>query len=37
MDTAFRKIGIDTSAATIDYIFKLCDTDNSGNINCSEF
>ena len=37
METAFRKIGIDCSAATIDYIFKMCDTDMSGTISSNEF
>lgn len=35
MESAFRKIGIETSASTIDYIFKMCDTDLSGSISCS--
>ena len=32
METAFRKIGIDISMHTIDYIFKMCDDDQSGKI-----
>ena len=35
MTSAFRRIGIDASSATIDYIFRVCDTDNSGSINCN--
>lgn len=34
MESAFRKLGIDISASTIDYIFKLCDDDMSGTISC---
>lgn len=37
MDTAFRKIGIEISASTIEYIFKMCDTDSSGTISSAEF
>jgi len=37
MESAFRKLGIDISASTIDYIFKLCDDDMSGSISCGEF
>lgn len=37
METAFRKIGIDISMNTIDYIFKVCDEDQNGTISCSEF
>lgn len=37
METAFRKIGIDISITTIDYIFKLCDDDQNGTISCNEF
>lgn len=37
METAFRKIGIDITMNTIDYIFKMCDDDLSGTISCSEF
>jgi hypothetical protein len=35
METAFRKIGIDITMNTIDYIFKLTDTDMSGTISCN--
>ncbi len=35
METAFRKIGIDVSANTVDYIFKICDNDMNGTINCN--
>jgi Ca2+-binding EF-hand superfamily protein len=35
MESAFRKIGIDISTSTIDYIFKLCDDDMNGTINCN--
>ncbi len=35
METAFRKIGIDISITTIDYIFKLCDDDQNGTISCN--
>ena len=37
MDTAFRKIGIDISMNTIEYIFKICDDDGTGTISCIEF
>lgn len=37
METAFKKIGIDITMQTIDYIFKICDDDQNGTINCSEF
>ena len=37
METAFRKIGIDISMNTIDYIYKVCDDDQNGMISCSEF
>ena len=37
METAFRKIGIDISTSTVDYIFKVCDDDQNGTITCSEF
>jgi hypothetical protein len=37
MDSAFRKIGIDITPSTIDWIFKMCDDDNSGTISCTEF
>jgi Ca2+-binding EF-hand superfamily protein len=37
METAFRNIGIDISMTTVDYIFKVCDDDQNGTINCSEF
>lgn len=37
MESAFRKIGIDISAQTVDFIFKMCDDDMSGTISCSEF
>jgi len=35
METAFRKIGIDITMNTIDYIFKMCDDDMSGTISCN--
>ena len=37
METAFRKIGIDVTASTVDYIFKICDNDMNGTINCNQF
>ncbi len=37
METTFRTIGIDISMNTIDYIFKICDDDQNGSINCNEF
>ena len=37
METAFRKIGIDISSQTVDFIFKMCDDDMSGSISCAEF
>lgn len=37
MESAFRKLGIDISASTIDYIFKLCDDDMGGTISCGQF
>lgn len=37
METTFRTIGIDISMNTVDYIFKLCDDDQNGTINCNEF
>ena len=37
MESAFRKIGIDISAQTVDFIFKMCDDDMSGSISCAEF
>lgn len=37
MENAFRKIGIDITPSTLDYIFKMCDTDGSGTISSNEF
>ena len=37
MESAFRKLGIDISAQTVDFIFKMCDNDNNGTISCGEF
>jgi len=35
MESALRKIGIEISMHTIDYMFKLCDEDLSGTISCN--
>lgn len=37
MESALRKIGIEVSMSTIDYMFKVCDHDMSGTISCNEF
>lgn len=37
MNNAFRKIGIDITPSTLDYIFKACDTDDNGTISSNEF
>lgn len=37
MENAFRRIGIDVTPSALDYIFKMCDTNNSGTISSGEF
>ena len=37
MEGAFRKLGIDISSHTVDFIFQNCDRDNSGSISSGEF
>ena len=37
MQGAFKTIGIDVTAHTVDYMFKVCDYDMNGQISCSEF
>ncbi len=35
MQSAFRNIGIDVSANTIEYIFKMCNQTKNGTIGCN--
>jgi Ca2+-binding EF-hand superfamily protein len=37
LESTFRKLGIDITTQTADYIFKMCDDDMSGSISCAEF
>lgn len=36
MQTALARIGINTSAQTVEHIFKMCDYDGDNSITCSE-